>query len=87
MLLKYAGRHVLKRNPWVMSRCADLMSREFAPEATHRSRQEQLLARVFETIPTEAPVTGRAWFDPPMTTGDENWAPAKIWFFDSSSEH
>jgi phenylacetate-CoA ligase len=47
VLLKYAGRHVLKRNPWVLSRCADLMSRESAPVEVHRARQEALLGALF----------------------------------------
>lgn len=46
MLLKYAGRHVLKRNPWVLRRCAELMTRENAPVAAHRARQELLLRRL-----------------------------------------
>ncbi len=48
MILKYAGRHALKRNPWVMGWCADLMSRESAPPASHIARQELLLGRVFD---------------------------------------
>lgn len=48
MILKYAGRHALKRNPWVMRRCADLVSRETAPPAAHVARQELLLGRVFD---------------------------------------
>jgi phenylacetate-CoA ligase len=47
LILKYAGRHLLKRNPWVMRWCADLMSRESAPQAFHAARQELLLDRVF----------------------------------------
>ena len=30
MIFKYAGRHALKRNPWVLRQASDLMSREFA---------------------------------------------------------
>jgi len=48
VILKYAGRHVLKRNPWVLGWCAELMSRETAPPALHRARREDLLERVFE---------------------------------------
>jgi phenylacetate-CoA ligase len=48
VLLKYAGRHVLKRNPWVLGRCTDLMTRERAPEASHQARQELLLRRLLE---------------------------------------
>jgi phenylacetate-CoA ligase len=48
-MLKYAGRHLLKRNPWVMSWCADLMSREKAPASVHRARQEALLRRMFDS--------------------------------------
>jgi phenylacetate-CoA ligase len=47
VILKYAGRHALKRNPWVLRQAADLMSREFVPAAQHRARQELLLERVF----------------------------------------
>jgi len=59
VFLKYAGRHVLKRNPWVVGWCADLMSRETAPPALHRARREDLLERVFENarrIPAYAKV-------------------------------
>ncbi|HUF20396.1 MAG TPA: hypothetical protein VMP00_06535, partial [Burkholderiales bacterium] len=49
MILKYAGRHVLKRNPWVMGWCADLMSRETAPPVVHEARQETLLRRIFDS--------------------------------------
>jgi phenylacetate-CoA ligase len=48
LIFKYAGRHALKRNPWVMGWCADLMSRETAPPPTHVARQELLLGRVFD---------------------------------------
>lgn len=48
MILKYAGRHVLKRNPWVLGWCAELMTRETASPAVHRARQAILLERVFE---------------------------------------
>lgn len=48
MILKYAGRHLLKRNPWVLARCADLMSREGATPAVHRARQDLLLGRLFK---------------------------------------
>lgn len=47
VILKYAGRHALKRNPWVLRQASDLMSREFAPAEQHRARQELLLERVF----------------------------------------
>jgi len=59
VILKYAGRHVLKRNPWVLGWCAELMTRETAPAAFHRSRQEVLLESVFDNarrIPAYAPV-------------------------------
>jgi phenylacetate-CoA ligase len=59
VLLKYAGRHVLKRNPWVLSRCADLMTRERAPEALHRARQETLLRSLFSDA-SEVPAYQRA---------------------------
>ncbi len=48
MILKYAGRHVLKRNPWVLGWCAELMGRETAAPAAHRARQEELLGRLFD---------------------------------------
>lgn len=48
MILKYAGRHLLKRNPWVLSRCSDLMSRESAPPEIHRARQELLLGHILD---------------------------------------
>ena len=48
MILKYAGRHLLKRNPWVLSRCADLMSRESAPPEIHQARQELLLGHILD---------------------------------------
>lgn len=63
MILKYAGRHVLKRNPWVLGWCAELMSRETALPAVHRARQEVLLDRVFDNarrIPAYAPVARTA---------------------------
>ncbi|HEY6125479.1 MAG TPA: hypothetical protein VIV63_12575 [Steroidobacteraceae bacterium] len=47
MILKYAGRHALKRNPWVLHQAADLASREFARPAEHHARQERRLERVF----------------------------------------
>lgn len=47
MILKYACRHVLKRNPWVLARCADLMSRESVDPSIHSARQEVLLGRIF----------------------------------------
>jgi len=47
VILKYAGRHALKRNPWVLRQASDLMSREFARPVEHRARQELLLERVF----------------------------------------
>jgi phenylacetate-CoA ligase len=46
VLLKYVGRHVLKRNPWVLGRFAELMSRERATEAALHARQESLLRRL-----------------------------------------
>ncbi len=63
VFLKYAGRHLLKRNPWVMGWCADLMSRETAPRALHRARQETLLRRMFESarhVPAYAEYTRNA---------------------------
>ena len=48
VILKYAGRHALKRNPWVLRQASDLMSREFASPAQHRARQQLLLERVFD---------------------------------------
>jgi phenylacetate-CoA ligase len=63
VLLKYAGRHVLKRNPWVLSRCADLMTRERVPEAAHRARQEFLLRRLLNDtrdVPAYAPASRQA---------------------------
>jgi phenylacetate-CoA ligase len=45
--LKYAFRHVLKRNPLVSRWCAELMSREMADPGVHRTRQRQLLERLF----------------------------------------
>jgi phenylacetate-CoA ligase len=47
VILKYAGRYALKRNPWVLRQASDLKGREFAPPAAHRARQELLLERVF----------------------------------------
>lgn len=47
VIFKYAGRHALKRNPWVLRQASDLMSRESALPAEHRARQELLLERVF----------------------------------------
>lgn len=47
LTLRYAGRHALKRNPWVLRWCADMMGREFADPALHRARQELLLGRIF----------------------------------------
>ncbi len=44
--LKYTLRHVAKRNPWVLRRCAELISRERAHPAMHRVRQERLLANI-----------------------------------------
>jgi phenylacetate-CoA ligase len=38
---------VLKRNPWVLRWCADLMSREYAHPDLHVVHQEALLERVF----------------------------------------
>jgi phenylacetate-CoA ligase len=49
VIFKYAGRHALKRNPWVLHQSADLMSRERAPQAEHRARQEILLEQVFRS--------------------------------------
>jgi hypothetical protein len=63
VILKYAGRHVLKRNPWVLGWCAELMGRETAPPAVHRARQEVLLDRVFDNakrIPAYASVARAA---------------------------
>ena len=48
VILKYAGRHLLKRNPWVLGWCTELMSREMAAPEFHRARQEVLLDRVFD---------------------------------------
>jgi phenylacetate-CoA ligase len=59
VLLKYAGRHVLKRNPWVLRRCAELMSRESAPHEIHRARQDALLSRMF-AIAAGVPAYSRA---------------------------
>lgn len=44
--LKYAGRHALKRNPWVVRWAAEMRSREFSEPAAHRARQEDLLRRI-----------------------------------------
>lgn len=63
MILKYAGRHVLKRNPWVLGWCAELMSRETALPEVHRVRQESLLDCVFNNakrIPAYASVARTA---------------------------
>ena len=63
MILKYAGRHVLKRNPWVLGWCAELMTRETASPAVHRARQAILLGRVFENarrIPAYASMAGKS---------------------------
>jgi phenylacetate-CoA ligase len=46
VFLKYAGRHLLKRNPWVLGRCAELVSRETADPGVHRARQEKLLGHI-----------------------------------------
>jgi phenylacetate-CoA ligase len=48
VILKYAGRHLLKRNPWVLGRCSELMSRETVSPHVHRARQELLLGRVLK---------------------------------------
>jgi phenylacetate-CoA ligase len=49
VIFKYAGRHALKRNPWVLRQASDLMSRECAPQAVHRARQNVLLEQVFRS--------------------------------------
>ena len=48
--LKYASRHVIRRNPWVHRWCADLVSRERADPAVHRARQEMLLADLLRSV-------------------------------------
>ena len=45
--LKYTVRHALKRNPWVLRRCAELISRERVHPTVHRARQEARLAQLF----------------------------------------
>ncbi|HEU4779646.1 MAG TPA: hypothetical protein VFS58_07155 [Steroidobacteraceae bacterium] len=63
MILKYACRHALKRNPWVLRQTSDLVSREFAHPAQRRARQEILLERVFRDardIPAYSPHVGKA---------------------------
>lgn len=60
---KYASRHAIRRNPWVFRWCADLVSRERADPAVHRSRQEELLAdllRASASVPAYAPLAARA---------------------------
>jgi phenylacetate-CoA ligase len=47
VIFKYAGRHALRRNPWVLRQSSDMMSREFVHPVVHRARQEHLLERVF----------------------------------------
>jgi phenylacetate-coenzyme A ligase PaaK-like adenylate-forming protein len=49
VILKYAGRHALKRNPWVFRQAAELASREFADPTQHRTRQDYLLDQVFRS--------------------------------------
>jgi phenylacetate-CoA ligase len=60
---KYASRHAIRRNPWVFRWCADLMSRERADPAVHRSRQEVLAAdllRIAGNVPAYASSAARA---------------------------
>lgn len=45
--LKYAFRHALKRNPFTLRWCAELISREMADPAVQRERQKQLLTLLF----------------------------------------
>jgi phenylacetate-CoA ligase len=62
VILKYAGRHALKRNPWVIRQAADLASREFAGPEQHHARQDYLLERVLHSardIPAYAYHAGR----------------------------
>jgi phenylacetate-CoA ligase len=61
--LKYAGRHAIRRNPCVYRWCADLVSRERAAPAVHRSRQELLAAdllRAAAHVPAYARTAARA---------------------------
>jgi phenylacetate-CoA ligase len=44
--LKYALRHAVRRNPWVVHQCAELRSREGLHPAAHRERQEEMLSRL-----------------------------------------
>jgi phenylacetate-CoA ligase len=61
--LKYASRHAIRRNPWVFRWCADLVSRERADPAVHRSRQEMLVADLLRSarhVPAYAALARRA---------------------------
>jgi phenylacetate-CoA ligase len=63
VIFKYAGRHALKRNPWVLRQAADLASREFTEPAQHRARQNYLLEQVIRSardIPAYAYHAGKA---------------------------
>jgi len=55
LIFKYAGRHALKRNPWVLRAADDMISRECAHPGVHLARQEELLERIFrEALRTPA---------------------------------
>ena len=61
--LKYASRHAIRRNSLVFRWCADLLSRERADPAVHRSRQEMLVADLFRAarhVPAYAEIVRRA---------------------------
>lgn len=63
LALKYASRHVLKRNPQVLRWRTDLRSREYADPLLHRQRQEELLAgvlRIARRIPAYEELAARA---------------------------
>jgi phenylacetate-CoA ligase len=56
--IKYAFRHAVRRNPWVIKQCAELRSREALDPSAHRERQEILLARLLHAarrVPAYAP--------------------------------
>jgi phenylacetate-CoA ligase len=61
--VKYAFRHVVKRNPLVLRWCAELMSREHSDPLAHRARQEVLLEEIFHAacrIPAYARYAAKA---------------------------
>jgi phenylacetate-CoA ligase len=50
LMLKYAFRHAMKRNPLVPRRCADLMSRERADPVVHLARQRSLITQLLAEV-------------------------------------